>query len=154
MKYWITTDWHLNHANIIKYENRPKNYTELILKNHIKKIKPEDILINLGDVIFAKRKELKEFMDIIPAKKKILVRGNHDEGNTDTFYYDNGFDFVCDSLIIDYIQIMGTEKGVDRNMLYLKGEHLSVGLRAIACVKSLIACSCFPKLLYVSPRLL
>ena len=37
-----------------------------------------------------------------------------------------------DLLVIDYIQIMGTEKGVDRNMLYLKGEHLSIGLRAIA----------------------
>jgi len=37
-----------------------------------------------------------------------------------------------DMLIIDYIQIMGCEKGVDRNMLYLKGEHLAVGLRAIA----------------------
>lgn len=37
-----------------------------------------------------------------------------------------------DLLVIDYIQIMGTEKGVDRNMLYLKGEHLAVGLRAIA----------------------
>lgn len=41
-----------------------------------------------------------------------------------------GFDI--DLLVIDYIQIMGTEKGVDRNMLYLKGEHLAVGLRAIA----------------------
>lgn len=37
-----------------------------------------------------------------------------------------------DLLVVDYIQIMGTEKGVDRNMLYLKGEHLAVGLRAIA----------------------
>ena len=37
-----------------------------------------------------------------------------------------------DLLIVDYIQIMGTEKNVDRNMLYLKGEHLAVGLRAIA----------------------
>lgn len=37
-----------------------------------------------------------------------------------------------DMLIVDYIQIMGCEKGVDRNMLYLKGEHLAVGLRAIA----------------------
>lgn len=37
-----------------------------------------------------------------------------------------------DLLVIDYIQIMGTEKGVDRNMLYLKGEHLAIGLRAIA----------------------
>lgn len=37
-----------------------------------------------------------------------------------------------DLLVVDYIQIMGCEKGVDRNMLYLKGEHLAVGLRAIA----------------------
>jgi len=37
-----------------------------------------------------------------------------------------------DMLVVDYLQIMGTEKGVDRNMLYLKGEHLAVGLRAIA----------------------
>ena len=37
-----------------------------------------------------------------------------------------------DLLVIDYIQIMNTEKGVDRNMLYLKGEHLAVGLRAIS----------------------
>ena len=36
-----------------------------------------------------------------------------------------------DMLLVDYLQIMGTEKGIDRNMLYLKGEHLSVGLRAI-----------------------
>lgn len=39
---------------------------------------------------------------------------------------------MIDLLVIDYIQIMGCEKGVDRNMLYLKGEHLAVGLRAIA----------------------
>jgi len=39
---------------------------------------------------------------------------------------------TIDLLVIDYIQIMGCEKGVDRNMLYLKGEHLAVGLRAIA----------------------
>ena len=37
-----------------------------------------------------------------------------------------------DFLVVDYIQIMGCEKGVDRNMLYLKGEHLAVGLRALA----------------------
>ncbi len=39
---------------------------------------------------------------------------------------------TIDMLVIDYLQIMGCEKGVDRNMLYLKGEHLAVGLRAIA----------------------
>lgn len=44
-----------------------------------------------------------------------------------------------DLLVIDYIQIMGCEKGVDRNMLYLKGEHLAVGLRAIAQKHNLAA---------------
>jgi replicative DNA helicase len=46
-----------------------------------------------------------------------------------------------DALFIDYIQIMNTEKGIDRNMLYLKGEHLSVGLRAIAQKRDLVACT-------------
>ena len=103
MNYWITTDWHLNHRNIIEYENRPTNYMELILKHHKEVIKPEDILINLGDVIFGQKNDLKDFMSEIPAKKKILVRGNHDEHNTDTFYYKSGFDCVCDGLTIDYV---------------------------------------------------
>lgn len=102
MKYWLTTDWHLNHKNIIKYENRPEDYMEQIKKRHCEVIKPEDVLINLGDVIFGEKHFLTEFLKDIPAKKKILVRGNHDERNTDTFYYNAGFDFVCDSLTIDY----------------------------------------------------
>jgi archaellum biogenesis ATPase FlaH len=36
-----------------------------------------------------------------------------------------------DVLMVDYIQIMATSKGVDNNMLYLKGAHLAVGIRAI-----------------------
>lgn len=101
MKYWITTDWHLNHKNIITYENRPENYMDLIKKRHCEVIKPEDVLINLGDVIFGGKHFLIDFLKDIPAKKKILVRGNH-EHSTDTFYYNAGFDFVCDSLSIDY----------------------------------------------------
>jgi archaellum biogenesis ATPase FlaH len=46
-----------------------------------------------------------------------------------------------DMLVIDYLQIMGTERNVDRNMLYLKGEHLAVGLRAIAQRHNLVALS-------------
>lgn len=36
-----------------------------------------------------------------------------------------------DMLVVDYIQIMACEKGIDRNMLYLKGDHLAVSLRAL-----------------------
>ena len=131
MKYWITTDWHLNHGNIIVYESRPINYMELILKRHIEKIKPEDVLINLGDVIFARRKELKDFMEKISARKKILVRGNHDEQNTDTFYYEQGFDFVCDSLIIDYIQFSHAPMKISEDILCnVHGHYHTTGHRS------------------------
>lgn len=46
-----------------------------------------------------------------------------------------------DAVFVDYLQIMNTENGVDRNMLYLKGEHLSVGLRAIAQKRDLVMVS-------------
>lgn len=46
-----------------------------------------------------------------------------------------------DMLVIDYLQIMGTEKNIDRNMLYLKGEHLAVGLRSIAQKFNLVCLS-------------
>lgn len=46
-----------------------------------------------------------------------------------------------DALFVDYLQIMNTEGGVDRNMLYLKGEHLSVGLRAITQKRNLVGFS-------------
>ena len=34
MKYWVTTDWHLNHENIKKYEYRKDGFEQLIIQRH------------------------------------------------------------------------------------------------------------------------
>ena len=100
MNTWITTDWHFNHRNIIEYEGRPDGFEELIITNHSKLIKPEDTMICLGDTIFARNTELQGYLDRIVCRSRILVRGNHDEGFTDTWLMNKGFNVVCDSMTI------------------------------------------------------
>lgn len=110
--YYITTDTHLGHDNIIKYCNRPKNHEELILKYHdsINTIKNEsqqnnhykDILIHLGDVFFGKTNIYDRFMFRTKDwKKRILVKGNHDRKSYN-WYLNSGWDFVCERFDIFY----------------------------------------------------
>lgn len=96
MNIFIISDTHFNHKNIIKYENRPEDFNEVIITNWNKLVKKEDLVIHLGDVIFGieRTKHLPEIMGRLNGKK-ILARGNHDE-NDWQWYMERGFDFVCD----------------------------------------------------------
>lgn len=91
---WIITDTHFYHANIIKLCNRPDNFNEQIITNWKKLVQPEDLVIHLGDVEWKGN-----IINTLPGKK-ILVRGNHDT-NTDSWYMNNGFEFVCDSFVLN-----------------------------------------------------
>lgn len=97
-KIWVTTDFHFNHKKIIKYCNRPVNYEKRILSGLVK-IPKDDILINLGDTCIG-QDTLIHKQYIIPLKcKKILVRGNHDK-KSNSWYMDNGWDYVFDEVVI------------------------------------------------------
>ena len=50
MNYWITTDTHFGHTNIMKWAERPEGFESLILKNLKHALNSNDILIHLGDV--------------------------------------------------------------------------------------------------------
>ena len=56
-KVFFTSDFHANHANIIKYCNRPWNtkeeMTEALIENWNSVVKPDDIVFNLGDFMWA-----------------------------------------------------------------------------------------------------
>lgn len=99
MNIFVITDTHFNHANIIKYENRPLDFNEQIISNWNKVVKWDDIVIHLGDVIFRrdKNEQLKSIMASLNGKK-ILAMGNHDYEAWD-FYMQNGFDFACDYFV-------------------------------------------------------
>lgn len=100
MNTWITTDWHFNHENIKVFEGRPDNFESLIVENHSEVIRWEDTMICLGDTIFARKNELRSYLDQIPCRSKVLVRGNHDDHFTDSWLMNQGFNMVCDAMII------------------------------------------------------
>jgi len=56
MNHWFTADFHLGHANIIKYCERPfRNVLEMnrtIIKKHNERVKKDDIVYFLGDFCF------------------------------------------------------------------------------------------------------
>ncbi len=80
MIYFIA-DTHFNHANIIKYCNRPFKNTDEMNKYIIEKwnlvVKETDTVYHLGDVGFGKFEEVKRLVESLNGRK-ILLRGNHD----------------------------------------------------------------------------
>lgn len=98
---WLTSDTHLNHANIIKYCDRPfrdvVEMNEAIIEGWNSVVKPQDICYHLGDVYFAKHwtSKIVEDRAVEPPKdvretqadymlsrlngSKRLILGNHDE---------------------------------------------------------------------------
>jgi len=91
MNYWVTSDLHLGHANIIKYCNRPfgslEEMNEKIIKRWNERIKPDDTVYHLGDFCFKSAIDKGNGMPIKPMDwlkqlngNIMLIKGNH-EGN-------------------------------------------------------------------------
>jgi len=81
-KIWIMSDTHFAHTNIIRYCDRPANCDELMIYNIRRLVKPQDTFIHLGDFALCRDIDVKQdFLDQIPAKTKILIKGNHDKPN-------------------------------------------------------------------------
>ena len=110
---WLITDTHFNHDMLTKYCGRPPNFTELIIDNWKRMVKPEDTIYHLGDLGFYKKKELAHIIKDLPGTK-ILILGNHDRFPL-AWYMDCGF-LVMDTAVV---RVKYT-KGIDnpRNNYY------------------------------------
>lgn len=98
MNVYLISDTHFNHGNIVTYCQRPENFTEIIIKRWQQTVRPEDLVIHLGDVLIGKRDKTHELLASLPGKK-ILIRGNHDRQDGCGWWMDKGFDFACDGLV-------------------------------------------------------
>jgi calcineurin-like phosphoesterase family protein len=80
-KLYFTSDLHLDHANIIKYCDRPfkdKNHmNEVIINNWNSIINNDDTIFILGDFCLGQRGEWIHFINRLSGIK-ILIKGNHD----------------------------------------------------------------------------
>jgi calcineurin-like phosphoesterase family protein len=94
-KIFFTSDYHLGHANIIKYCNRPftniESMNETIIRNHNNRVKPEDIVFHDGDFCFKNTKGGKEGEGSLLRSEDwrkrlngniIFIQGNHDNHNS------------------------------------------------------------------------
>lgn len=93
----LFADSHLNHANIATYCDRPKDFTDMIMKRWNERVADDDTVIHLGDVAIGPR-QLIEFQVRSLRGTKILVRGNHDHHGSLRWWMEHGFAFACDAL--------------------------------------------------------
>jgi calcineurin-like phosphoesterase family protein len=82
---YFTSDFHLFHKNVIRFDNRPFDNVD---KMHIaieegwnEVVQPQDIVIYLGDLSFARREEKQTVEDILNRLNGTIhfVLGNHDK---------------------------------------------------------------------------
>ncbi len=100
-KNFYIADWHYDHINCIRFDNRPYNNisemnTDLINKwNSV--VSNEDTVYILGDMFWCKAEQAIQVLDQLKGNK-ILIKGNHDR------CHDNKFKskFIK---IVDYLEI-------------------------------------------------
>ena len=97
MDIWLIADTHFGHKRMKEFCNRPDGFECMILRYIREYVKPDDILIHLGDVSFGDHDEwLAKFMDAC-AGKKWLLKGNHDEHSLNWFM-ERGWDFAAEEI--------------------------------------------------------
>lgn len=84
-KSWFSSDWHFNHANIIRYSHRPfSNVQEMdqcIINNINRVVAPNDTLFFLGDFCFTRNGPIeatRNYLNSIACKNIVCILGNHD----------------------------------------------------------------------------
>lgn len=86
----FSADYHFNHANAIKYDNRPfKSVEEMnnkIISNHNEMVKSEDVCIVIGDVYLRGGKEggKQHYWELLKQMngRITIIRGNHCRSNS------------------------------------------------------------------------
>jgi len=96
MKIWLTTDTHFSHTQLVEY-GRPINFEERIKKNLKAVVKPDDLLIHLGDVCIGNDVENNMWFKDILGCKTYLVLGNHDKKSV-KWYMEHGWDVVANRI--------------------------------------------------------
>ncbi len=98
---FFTSDWHVGHANSLKFDDRPfrdlDHMHRVLINNYNASVKPGAICYFLGDAGLCREEVLADVIGQLNGTK-ILITGNHDRG----YYsmYKAGFDAVMHNATI------------------------------------------------------
>jgi calcineurin-like phosphoesterase family protein len=96
MKNYFSSDWHLSHANILKFDKRPfktiEEHDEAIIKNAMKRLQPGDNFYYLGDFCFKNARITEGYLQTLASSGANLyfIKGNHDGKDTIKLYKQYG----------------------------------------------------------------
>lgn len=96
MSTWFSTDWHLGHKNIIRFDNRPfksiEEHDSAIMKNIMSQLKPKDALYYLGDFTLSNKGHTESMLATLASSGAMLyfIKGNHDKDDTIKLYQKYG----------------------------------------------------------------
>ena len=96
MSVYLITDTHFEHERLRLHCGRPEGYEETILGSISRMIRPEDVLIHLGDFCWRHDSLWHERYFSCAKSKNWLVIGNHD-GKSAESYVARGWDWVGES---------------------------------------------------------
>lgn len=104
-RIFLSSDHHLRHFNVLKFEDRPyANLDEMdedLISKHNSVVTNNDIWLCLGDFVWSKKADgggtdgLLRLCPQFNAKNKVLFLGNHDDMKLKD-YFDAGFEYVFD----------------------------------------------------------
>jgi len=94
--FFIISDTHWGDKNLLKHVDRPKHHEEMMIARWHRTVKPNDIILHLGDLISPRDEYYLYFKDeIVPqlTGKKYIILGNHDRRKRD-YWNDLGFKII------------------------------------------------------------
>jgi len=124
VRRYLLPDAHYYHKNIEQFTGRPPDFINRINTNIKHIVRPQDEIIFLGDVIFGNKAQLKRILDDLPGRK-ILTKGNHDR-HSDTWYYNAGFSFVCDRIVIKKYVLSHFPVNIEEGQINIHGHFHNV----------------------------
>lgn len=93
---FFTSDWHVGHQNVIRFDSRPfkdlDHMHRVLINNYNSAVRPQDVCYFLGDMGMTKSEVLARLVSELNGTK-ILILGNHDKGVN--AMYRVGFDVVA-----------------------------------------------------------
>lgn len=101
-RIYFTSDWHIGHANVLVYDQRPfkdlDHMHRVLINNYNATVGEEDLCYFLGDMGLGKSDVLPKVIQELNGIK-VLILGNHDKGATAMHRY--GFDVVLNMAALD-----------------------------------------------------
>ena len=86
---WLISDTHFNHANIIRYSDRPfkdpAEMNEVMIEKWNAKVKPRDHIYHLGDVYMGDKANIGTVLARLHGHKRLIL-GNHDDLNDNVLH--------------------------------------------------------------------